>query len=51
MKRSETPLNMSFGSNGVDPLRSLRKIPTQLHLAKFGVNGASSDSFAATFVL
>jgi hypothetical protein len=25
MKRSETPQNMSFGSNGVDRVRSLRK--------------------------
>jgi hypothetical protein len=30
---------MSFGSNGVDPVRSLRKIPTELRKANFGVNG------------
>ena len=34
-KRSETPQNMSFGSNEVDWVRSLQKIATQLHLAKF----------------
>jgi lipid A disaccharide synthetase len=27
-ERSETPQNMSFGSNGVDRVRSKRKIPT-----------------------
>jgi hypothetical protein len=41
--------NMSFGSNGVDQVRSLRKILTQLRLANLGVNGASSASFASTF--
>jgi hypothetical protein len=48
-KRSETYENMSFGSNGVDDMRSLRKKPTQLHLANLCVNGASSSSFASTF--
>jgi hypothetical protein len=33
MKRSETPQNMSFGSNGVDLVRLFRKIPKQLRLA------------------
>jgi hypothetical protein len=32
-KRSETLQNMSFGSNGVDHVRSLRKISKQLPLA------------------
>jgi hypothetical protein len=41
MKRSEIPQNMSFGSNGVEQLRSLRKVPTQLRLANLCVNGAS----------
>jgi hypothetical protein len=50
MKRSETPQNMSFGSNGVDQVRSLRKILKQLHLANYCVNGTSSASFATTFV-
>jgi hypothetical protein len=49
-KRSETLQNMSFGSNGVGQVRSLRKISTQLRLAKLCVNGASSASFASTFV-
>jgi hypothetical protein len=40
---------MSFVSNGVDRVRSLRKIAKQLNLANFGVNGASSASFASTF--
>jgi hypothetical protein len=41
---------MSFGSNGVDQVRSLPKILIQLHLANLCVNGASSASFASTFV-
>jgi hypothetical protein len=49
-KRSKTPQNISFGSNGVDQVRSLRKIPTQLRLANLCVNEASSGSFALTFV-
>jgi hypothetical protein len=40
---------MSFGSNGVDHVRSLRKISTQLRLANLCVNGASSASFVSTF--
>jgi hypothetical protein len=51
MKWSETSQNMSFGSNGLDRVRSLRKIRTRLHLANFYVNGTSSASFASTFVL
>jgi hypothetical protein len=41
---------MSFGSNGVDQVRSLPKVPIQHHLANLGVNGASSSSFASTFM-
>jgi hypothetical protein len=48
-KRSETPQNMSFGSNGVDRVGSLRKIQTRLCLANLRVNGTSSASFASTF--
>jgi hypothetical protein len=44
------PQNMSFASNGVDQVRSLRKIPTQLHLANLSVNSASSASFGSSFV-
>jgi hypothetical protein len=39
-----------FGSNGVDRVRSLRKVLTELHLANLCVNGASSASFASSFV-
>jgi hypothetical protein len=49
-KWSEKPQNMCFCSNGVDPVRSLRKMPKQLRLANLGVNSASSASFASTFV-
>jgi hypothetical protein len=49
-KRSEMPQNMSFGANGVDQVRSLRTDATQLHLANLCVNGASSASFASSFV-
>jgi hypothetical protein len=49
-KRSETPQNMSFGSNGVDRVRSLGKITTQLRLSNLCVNSTSSASFASTFV-
>jgi hypothetical protein len=48
-KRSETPQNMSFGSNRVDRVRSLRKIQTRLCLENLCVNGTSSASFASTF--
>jgi hypothetical protein len=49
-KRSETPQNMRFWSNGVEWVRSLRKIPTQRCLANLCDNGTSSASFASTFV-
>jgi hypothetical protein len=49
-KQSETPQNMSFGSNGVDRVRSLQKLPTQLRLANLCLNGATSASFASAFV-
>jgi hypothetical protein len=49
-KRSEMPENMSFGSNGVDRVRLLRKIPVRLCFANLCVNGTSSASFASTFV-
>jgi hypothetical protein len=48
-KRSETPQNMSFGSNEVDRVRSLRKIKTGLCLANLCVSGTSLASFASTF--
>jgi hypothetical protein len=49
-KRSEMPQNMSFGSNGVDELRSLQKLQTQLCLANLCINGPTSASFASSFV-
>jgi hypothetical protein len=39
---------MSFVSNRVDQVRSLRKIWKQLHLANLCVNGTCSASFAST---
>jgi hypothetical protein len=48
--RFETPQNMSFGSNGVDWVHSLRKYATQLRLANLCVNGTCSASFATIFV-
>jgi hypothetical protein len=42
--------NMSLRYNGVDQVRSLQKIPTELDLANVCVNGAGSASFASTFV-
>jgi hypothetical protein len=41
---------MSFGSNGVGKVRSFQKLSTQLRLVNLCVNGASSASFASTFV-
>jgi hypothetical protein len=49
-KQFETCQNMSFGSNGVDRVRSLRKYPMKLRLVNLCVNGASSASFASSFV-
>jgi hypothetical protein len=48
-KQSKKCQNMSFGSNGVDRVRSLGKDPTQLCLANLCANGSSSASFASTF--
>jgi hypothetical protein len=41
------PQNMSFGSNGVNEVRSLQKILTRLCLVNLCVNGTSSASFAS----
>jgi hypothetical protein len=41
---------MNFGTNGVDRVRSLRKIPTRLCLANLCLNGTCSASFASTFL-
>jgi hypothetical protein len=49
-KRSEMPQNMSFWSNGLDRVRSLRNIQTWLCVATLCVNGTCSARFASTFV-
>ena len=41
-KHNETHQNMSLGSNGVDQVRSLRKIPTRLRGINFCINCTSS---------
>jgi hypothetical protein len=38
MKQSETPQNMSLGSNGVDRVRSLQKIPTRIRSRNLCIN-------------
>ena len=45
-KHYETHQNMRFGSNGVDLVRSLRKIPTSLRGTNFCINCTSSPNFA-----
>jgi hypothetical protein len=40
---------MCSGSNGVDQVRSVRKILMQLRLGNLCVNGTSSASFTSTF--
>jgi hypothetical protein len=47
---SEMPKYMSFRSNGVDQVRSLRKDPTQFRLANLCVNGTCSANFATNSV-
>ena len=49
-KHYETYQNMSFGSNGVDCVRSLRKIPTWLRGTNFCINCTSSPRFAPSFM-
>jgi hypothetical protein len=48
-KRSETHQNMSLGSNGVDRVRSLRKIPTRLRCTNFCTNHTYSALFYTDF--
>ena len=45
-----THQNMSLGSNGVDLVRSLRKIPTWLRGTNFCINCTSSPCFASSFI-
>ena len=49
-KYYETDQNLSFGSNGVDWVRSLRKIPTWLRGMNFCINCTSSLRFAPSFM-
>ena len=49
-KRYEMQENMSLGSNGVDWVRSLQKIPTWLHGTNFCINCTSSECFASSFM-
>ena len=49
-KHYETHQSMSLGSNGVDCVRSLRKILMRLHGTNFCINCTSSTRFAPSFV-
>ena len=46
----ETHQNMSLASNGVDRVRSLRKIPMRLRGTNFCINCTSSAHFVSRFV-
>ena len=49
-KHYETHQNMSLWSNGVDRVRSLRKIPMRFHGTNLCINCTSSTRFAPSFV-
>ena len=49
-KHYEMHKNMGQGSNGVDRMRSLRKIPTRLRSTNFCNNCTSSARFAPSFM-
>jgi len=49
-KDYETHQYMSLGSNGVDQLRSLQKIPKRLRGKNFCINCTSSARFAPNFI-
>jgi len=49
-KHYETHQNMSLGSNGVDWVRSLQKIPTWLRGTNFCINCTSSPRFTSSFM-
>ena len=49
-KHNETYENISLGSNGVDWVGSLRKMPTWLRGTKFCINCTSSPYFASSFM-
>jgi hypothetical protein len=50
-KLCEKTQNISFGSNGLDRVRSLQKVPTQLRFANLCVHGTSLARFAPTFAV
>jgi len=43
-------MNMSLGSNGLDRVRSLRKIPMRLYGTNLCINCSSSTRFAPSFM-
>ena len=49
-KHNETYENISLGSNGVDWMGSLRKIPTWLRGTSFHINYTNSPCFASSFM-
>ena len=49
-KYNETHKNMSLGSNGMDQVPSLRKIPTRLRCTNFCINCTGSTWFAPSFM-
>ena len=49
-KHYKTHQYMSLGSNGVDRVRSLRKIPMRLNVLNLSINCTSSTHFALSFV-
>ena len=49
-KYYETHQNMILGSNGVDQVRSLQKIPMRLRGKSFCINCTSPARFAPSFV-
>ena len=49
-KHYAMPQNINLGSNGVDWVRSLRKIPTWLRGTNFCINCTSSPRFAPSFM-
>src|SRR6185503_17674814 len=49
-KHYATHQNMSLGSNGVDWVRSVQKIPTRLRGTNFCINCSSSPCFVSSFM-
>ena len=49
-KYYEMHRNIGFGSNGVDWVRSLQKIPTSLRGTNFSINCTNSPRFAPSFM-